>query len=419
MASSAIFSAVPGFLHASLVEDQNETKSLESEVALATRLGIEAQFVDKVPFVDRPGIRYPHQAKFDPLAYLTGLADRLRAEGCAIHERSAVDSVEALPLAVNVGKHRIRCNYLVVATHVPLMGVANLASAAAFQSKLASFSSYAVSATLPDAGHPEVSLWDTSSPYYYLRTDRGRRADRVIFGGEDHKTGQDDDTEKCYEKLESVLAGIFPNAKVEHRWSGQVIETPDGLPYIGETAEGQFAATGFAGNGMTFGTLAGIMARDRYLGLDNPWQELFSADRKKIRGGAWRYLKENADYPYFYLKDRLRGAESTATRSVRRGEGKILKLDGHRVACSRDENGKLCVLEAECTHMGCVVLWNPAEKTWDCPCHGSRFHPNGEVLAGPAEQPMKPVEAKRQKSPANDQTQKRPRRRSVAQGKGR
>ena len=167
-----------------------------------------------------------------------------------------------------------------------------------------------------------------------------------------------------------------------------------GFPTSAKRPTGQFAATGFAGNGMTFGTLAGLMARDRCLGRENPWQELFSVDRKKIRGAAWHYLKENVDYPYFYLKDRVTSAEGTSTRAVHRGEGKILKLDGRRVACSRDEKGKLTVLDAQCTHMGCVVRWNGAEKTWDCPCHGSRFHSSGEVLAGPAEEPLKAVEPK-------------------------
>jgi glycine/D-amino acid oxidase-like deaminating enzyme/nitrite reductase/ring-hydroxylating ferredoxin subunit len=386
------FRRVPGFLHASLTGEKDERKQLQAEAELATRLGINAQFVDSVPVVDKPGIRFPDQAKFQPLAYLAGLAQLVQGDGCAIHENTEVDDVEAAPLTVKAGKRRIVCNELVIATHVPLMGIANLASAAVFQTKLASFSSYAVSAALTGTLRPEVSLWDTSNPYYYLRIDREKKNQRAIFGGEDHKTGQAADTQRCYEKLESMLAEILPGAKVERRWSGQVVETSDGLPFIGLMAEAQFVATGFAGNGMTLGTLAGMMARDCFTGAKNPWQELFAVDRKKIRGGAWRYLKENIDYPYYYLKDRMVAPEATSTRAVHRGEGKILKLDGRRVACSRDDKGKLTVLSAECTHMGCVVRWNRAERTWDCPCHGSRFHPDGQVLAGPAEKPLPPAE---------------------------
>ncbi|HEY2251545.1 MAG TPA: FAD-dependent oxidoreductase [Planctomycetaceae bacterium] len=428
------FRRVPGFLHASLTgENKNENKKLADEAELANKLGINAQFVEQVPYVNKPGIRFADQAKFQPLAYLAGLAQLVDGEGSAIHEESEVTEVEDSPLAVKVGKRKIACNYLVIATHVPMMGIAGLASAALLQTKLASFSSYAVSAALPKGNYPEASLWDTSNPYYYLRIDRTKKGDRAIFGGEDHKTGQAENTHACYEHLEKVLAGIFPGAKVDRHWSGQVVESNDGLPFIGEMTAGQYLATAFAGNGMTFGTLAGLMARDHILGKDNPWQELFSPSRKKIRGGAMRYLKENIDYPYYFVRDRMVSAEADSTRSVQRGEGKILNLDGRRVACSRDDNGKLHVLAPECTHMGCVVRWNRAEKTWDCPCHGSRFHPDGAVLAGPAETPLKAVKpepkkaqtakakskkAPRHKAAANSRA-KKPARRPVARAKSR
>ncbi len=171
-----------------------------------------------------------------------------------------------------------------------------------------------------------------------------------------------------------------------------MIETTDGLPYIGETAENQFVATGFSGNGMTFGTLAGLMARDAALKQDNPWSKLFSVSRKKLRGGIWNFLSENIDYPYYYVRDRISASAGTSVRAVKRGEGKILDLDGQKVACSRDAEGKVRTLSAYCTHLGCLVRWNGAEQTWDCPCHGSRFHPDGKVLAGPAERPLEAPE---------------------------
>lgn len=413
------FQRVPGFLHSSLTAHNDERKKLQNEAELAASLGINAQFLDKVPLVERPGIRFPDQAKFQPMAYLTGLARLLAERGCVIRESAEVKDVEASPLAVKTAKARIRCGYLVIATHVPLMGIAGLASAALFQTKLASYSSYVVAGELPRGSVPEICLWDTSDPYFYLRVDRGNRKDRVIFGGEDHKTGQSADPPKSFERLASVLHGIIPNAEITRQWSGQVVETNDGLPYIGETAERQFVATGFAGNGMTFGTIAAMMARDQVLGHDNPWRELFAVNRKKLRGGTWNYLKENVDYPYYYLKDRLVSPEAKSTRAVRRGEGKIISLEGSRVACSRDGRGKLSMVAAECTHMGCVVRWNNAEQTWDCPCHGSRFRPTGEVLAGPAEDPLPLVAKQQESSSANGRRQKPPRRRSASSNKGR
>jgi Rieske Fe-S protein len=178
---------------------------------------------------------------------------------------------------------------------------------------------------------------------------------------------------------------------VTHRWSGQVIETHDGLPLIGETAPRQFAATGYSGNGMTFGTLGGMMAADAALGRANPWRELFDTGRTKVRHGAWDYVKENADYPYYLIRDRFAGPEGRSLRARPRGAGKILEIDGRPVAADRDADGVVTLRSAICTHMGCQVRWNPAETTWDCPCHGSRFTPAGKVIAGPAEAPLKDV----------------------------
>ena len=174
---------------------------------------------------------------------------------------------------------------------------------------------------------------------------------------------------------------------MDSRWSGEVIETADGLPYIGEMTEDQFVATGFAGNGMTFGTLAAMMARDavqkrRILGC------LFDVHRKKVLGGAWDYLRENKDYPYYLPRDWLGGAEEKSLRTLHRNEGKIVRLNGKKVAAYKDAQGKLLLRSPVCTHLKCIVGWNDAEKTWDCPCHGSRFSVSGEVPSGPAEEPL-------------------------------
>jgi Rieske Fe-S protein len=150
-------------------------------------------------------------------------------------------------------------------------------------------------------------------------------------------------------------------------------------------------ATGFGGNGMTFGTLGAMMATDAFLKRENPWSELFDVHRKKIRGGAWHYLKENKDYPYYMLRDRLGGAEAKSLAAVKRNEGKILHLNGRKVAAYRGADGEVTLCSPVCTHLKCIVAWNGAEKTWDCPCHGSRFAATGEVIAGPAEEPLERI----------------------------
>jgi glycine/D-amino acid oxidase-like deaminating enzyme/nitrite reductase/ring-hydroxylating ferredoxin subunit len=391
------FQRVPAFLHAAIHGRRDETEELREEAALAQELGFDVEFVERAPIINKPGMRIRNQAKFHPSAYLAALAERIDGDGSTIHEQSEVSEIQDDPTTVLVNDQRISCDYVVIATHMPLVGKNSFSSATLFQSKLYPYSSYVVGGKLPRGASPQVCLWDTSEPYYYLRVDEGPDCDRVIFGGNDHKTGQIDDPDECYRKLEATLREVLPAAKVDCYWSGQVIGTNDGLPFIGETATRQFVATGFIGNGMTFGTIAGLMARDAMLQQENPWQELFSVDRKKIRGGAWEYIKENVDYPYYYVADRLKPKRSASTRSLKRGEGEILKVDGEKVACSRDEDGKLHKVSPYCSHMGCLVHWNQPEQTWDCPCHGSRFRADGSVIAGPAETPLERINRKKSK----------------------
>ena len=178
-----------------------------------------------------------------------------------------------------------------------------------------------------------------ADPYHILRVEPHRDFDVIVFGGEDHKTGQQDDTVRCYQRLEERLTAMVPRIDVTHRWSGQVIETPDGLPYIGQTADHQYAATGYAGNGLTFGTLAGMMTSDAILERTNPWRDLFHPCRKAITHGVWDYLKENVDYPDHLIRDRFAGADAQSLRVVKRGQGKIIERNGSKVAAYRDPSG--------------------------------------------------------------------------------
>jgi Rieske Fe-S protein len=281
----------------------------------------------------------------------------------------------------------------VLATHTPLSGKSSFLSATVLQSKIALYNTYALGARLAQGRVPHGLYWDTADPYHYLRVEPQHGFDYAIFGGEDHKTGQVTDTTACYRALEQTLQRILPGAEVTERWSGQVIETNDGLPYIGETADRQFVATGFAGNGMTFGTIAAMMARDTVLGRQNPWRELFDPRRTKVRGGAWDYIRENKDYAYYMVRDRLVARHAQSLRGLGPEDGEVIKIDGRPIAAYRDSRGVVMLRSALCTHMGCEVHWNRAEATWDCPCHGSRFRPDGTVISGPAESPLADPEA--------------------------
>jgi glycine/D-amino acid oxidase-like deaminating enzyme/nitrite reductase/ring-hydroxylating ferredoxin subunit len=383
------FRWVPGYLHAPLKKPTPaDARDLQREAKVARELGIAVEYEEAVPYFQRPGVRFAHQALFHPRKYLAALARQVAGDGSFIFENTEAGEMEEKPLAVKAGDYRVRCRKIVIATHNPLMGMAGLTGATLFQSKLALYSSYVLGAKIPADLVPEASFWDTDDPYYYLRVEKKRGHDYAIFGGEDHKTGQEKDTHAPYQRLEKCLRQFIPQAQVDHHWSGQVIETSDGLPYIGEFIEDQFAATGFAGNGMTFGTLGAMMATDWVLERENPWKKLFDPGRKKVRGGTWSYVSENADYPYYLVRDHIGGTEGKSLAALKRNQGKILHLDGKKVAAYRDEAGKVTLCSPVCTHLKCIVGWNEAERTWDCPCHGSRFKPTGEVISGPAEEPL-------------------------------
>jgi glycine/D-amino acid oxidase-like deaminating enzyme/nitrite reductase/ring-hydroxylating ferredoxin subunit len=380
---------VEGVKHVPAGQDgAKDAARLQEEARLASELGFEARYVDKSPFMNQPGAVFGGQARIHPRKYLAALAAAVDGGGSFVFEESGVDEVADEPLGVKARGHHVGCQYIVLATHTPLMGKTNMASATLLQTKLYLYTSYVVGGRIAKGTVPDLLFWDTADPYHYLRIDEQPDHDLVIFGGEDHKTGQAEDTEACFAKLESAAKALIPGLELTHRWSGQVIETNDGLPFIGETSSRQFTGTGYAGNGTTFGTLAGMMAADAALGVKNPWAELFDVGRTKIRGGAWDYIKENVDYPYYMVRDRLVGPDATSLRELARGEGKIIEVQGERVAAYRAENGRITTLSPICTHMGCQVDWNTAERTWDCPCHGSRFTATGDVLAGPAETPL-------------------------------
>jgi glycine/D-amino acid oxidase-like deaminating enzyme/nitrite reductase/ring-hydroxylating ferredoxin subunit len=388
------FEWVSAYLHAPAGRaDRAQTSSLEEDARLATEMGFDADVVADVPFVGGPGVHFDNQARVHPRKYLTGVAAAIRENGGQIFEHSAAEEFRDDPRAVKVNGHWIQAGDIVIATHNPLVGVAGLTSATVFQTKLALYTTYAVAARVKRGTVPDALFWDTADPYHYLRLAPDRDDDLVIFGGEDHKTGQVSDTNMRYQRLEEKLRAMLPRIDIAHRWSGQVIETPDGLPYVGQMADHQYAATGFSGNGMTFGTLAAIMIVDAITGRRNPWAELFDPGRAAIRRGLWDYIKENADYPYYMMRDRLAGAEGKSLRAVKAGHGKVIEHHGEKVAASRASDGVLTMVSATCTHMGCIVHWNDAERTWDCPCHGSRFTPRGAVISGPAEKPLPEVDA--------------------------
>jgi glycine/D-amino acid oxidase-like deaminating enzyme/nitrite reductase/ring-hydroxylating ferredoxin subunit len=390
------FSRVAGYHHVAFDADDDttakESERLHAEAALAEELGFDVEMMRSTPWMNSPGWRFDDQAIFNPRAYLKGLLRRIPGDGSIVCEHNHVtftDDAERL----RCGNYTIRAPHILVATHNPLVGRQSAVSAAFFQTNLALYTTCVLAARVKKPADIVPGLfWDTSKPYRYIRTYDDETGLTLIAGGEDYKTGQVSDTLKPFEELERWFKKLAPDAKVTHRWSGQVIETPDGLPFIGEVGSRQYVATGYGGNGLTFGTLAAMIVRDAITGAtSNPWAELFDVNRSAIARGPFEYLRENIDYPYYLVRDRFR-TFSHHLRGIQRGHGRLVEIEGRLVAASRDTDGQLTLLSADCTHMGCRVNWNQAEGTWDCPCHGSRFQATGEVLAGPAERPLERID---------------------------
>jgi glycine/D-amino acid oxidase-like deaminating enzyme/nitrite reductase/ring-hydroxylating ferredoxin subunit len=385
------FHRVPGYLHLALTGQGLSKDDLREQATLANELGFAADYEESIAPFGLAGARLEQQALFHPRKYLSGLLQAVQGDECHVYEHTEVDTVTD-DLQVKAGRHTVSCQFVVYATHTPHKGKSHLVSLTLLHSKLAWYTTYALGGRLPAGRVPHALYWDTADPYHYLRVEPRDGFDYFVFGGADHKTGHEPDTHVPYSSLERTLRRVLPDAEITDRWSGQVIETNDGLPYIGELSPRQFIATGFAGNGMTFGTIAALMARDAVLGRDNPWKDLFRPDRTNVKAGAWDYVRENKDYLYYMLRDHVATTHAKSLRGLRPGQGRVVELNGTRVAAARDERGVVLLRSAVCTHMGCEVHWNQAEKTWDCPCHGSRFRTDGQVVSGPAESPLGEVE---------------------------
>lgn len=383
---------VPGYLCASFNDTPlSDLPTLSRIRDEAVRLGFDAELLESVPGPDTPAVRFDHQLRLRPMEYLAGLLDGFTKRGGLVFEHTAVTTIDDEPIVVRCDTGAIHTSFVVIATHVPILGKASLVKGTLLQTDLYPYSSYVISARIDKDRWPDALMWDSSDPYYFVRLDPRDDHDVLVVGGCDHKTGQIDEEAQPFMTLAGLLDRWDLDAEITHQWSGQVVETRDHLPYIGEIAPGQFVITGFGGNGITFGTLGAIMARDHALERTNPWSGLFDVNRTRLTKGLWDYVRENVDYPYYLIRDRFKGTEGRDIRAVRRGEGAIIDLRGERVAAYRDQSGTLHVLSPVCPHMGCLVAWNSADTTWDCPCHGSRFAPTGRLLRGPAEQDLRPT----------------------------
>lgn len=340
-------------------------------------------------------LRFPRQAQFHPLKYVTGLARAIVRDGGRIYCGTKAKTIEdGEPARVTTADgHTILADDIVVATNTPVNDWMVM------HTKQAAYRTYVIGVRIPKGSIPRMLLWDTLDPYHYVRVQSADKPnadyDVLIVGGEDHKTGQGDNTDDHFGFLEQWTRERFPMARgVVYRWSGQVMEPVDAMAYIGKNPgsdEHIYIATGDSGNGMTHGTIAGILLTDLITGRDNPWTKLYDPSRISFRS-APEYAKENLNVAEQYTSW-LTGSNVGNVDDIEPDSGAVIRRGMHKIAVYKDALGNLSACSAVCTHLYCIVDWNDTEKSWDCPCHGSRFDRLGKVMNGPAIADLEPAPA--------------------------
>ncbi len=416
------FERLDGYL---FLTPEGIAEELSRELKAAHRAGLnEVEWVQRAPFggVDTgPCLRFPNQGQFHPLKYIAGLAQAIQRYGGRIYTNTRVTDIKA-GAYVRVETHNgpaVNAKAVVVATNSPISDRLTI------HIKQAPYRTYVIGMRVPKGTVKKALYWDTTDPYHYVRIqhltaeaasqvaqnkqedlglqagqdDKGENIqdppkgeyDLLIVGGEDHRTGQEDDASERYEALEGWTRERFPKAgEVEFRWSGQVMEPVDGIAFIGHdllTGPNVYIATGDSGQGMTHGTIAGMLLTDMIMGRPNPWERLY--DPARITGGAaGEFASDFANIVSQYT-DWLTPGDVQQETSIERESGAIVRRGLLKVAAYRDENGRLHECAAVCPHLGCVVQWNSGEKSWDCPCHGSHFDPYGKMISGPAKSDLR------------------------------
>lgn len=394
------FQRVDGYL---FLDPSDDPTSIEVEYEAAIKTGLTVEKAFNVPGLlvqpTYPALKFSNQAQFHPMKYLHGLSNAVIKKGGKIFTETRAQEISESGIITTDG-FKVLADYVVIATNAPIN------SRFILPLKQFAYRTYIIGALVKKSLLPRILWWDTGDfgvdadnpPYHYVRTEPyDETYDLVIIGGEDHTTGLADAEnlleENRYDALETWARKWFPIGEIKYRWSGQVMEPIDLLAYIGNDPAGAsniYTVTGDSGHGLTHGTIAGILLTDMMTGKDNPWQKVYSPSRSNILKKGMSWLKEMWTKGFVeYLSTNPSNTDISKIHDLQAGEGTIVKLeDGNKYGAYRDESDTLHMVSAKCTHLGCIIKWNNDEKTWDCPCHGSRFAYNGEVMNGPANTPL-------------------------------
>jgi len=426
------FERVDGYLFSSSTDDK---ETLDKEIEATHRAGLATELVSKSPltsFDTGPCIKFPSQAQFHPIKYLQGLSKSISLnKNCRIFTETHVQEVSETAVKTSDG-FEIQAKDIVIATNAPIVD-----KVSKIYEKQIPYRTYVIGALIKKGSVPKGLYWDTGDkeskntiqPYHYVRIqkleksdldfdmvsdvadkeqdskvkeedidDDGREYDLLIIGGEDHKTGNENDIVERHSYLESWAKQRFPIKKVLFKWSGQVMEPIDSLAFIGinpmnnesKKKNKVYIATGDSGNGMTHGTIAGILLSDLILEKQNEWAGLYNPSRtiskqEKDDDSQQKNNNSNNDNPEDNPTSINKSQSKLIIDSLSYGQGAIIEEDPKNpIAVYKDKSGQVRTFSAKCTHLGCTVTWNPLEQSFDCPCHGSRFFNNGKVINGPA-----------------------------------
>lgn len=389
------FMRIPGYL---FLHPSDKVKTLEDEFAATHRVGINTEFIQGVPEIaseNGPCLKFPRQAQFHPMKYLRGLTTAILNYGGSIYTETR--AAEINKDGVKANNHYIQAKHIVVATNTPVNDLVTM------HTKQHPYRTYVIGGLIPKETIGYALWWDTgdmkskwvSDPYHYVRLQTyNDQYDLLIAGGEDHKTGQAEEEnipeEDRYKALEAWTRKRFPMLKeIIYAWSGQVLEPVDSLAFIGRNPGDKniYIATGDSGNGMTHGTIAGMLLCDLISGVHSPWEKIYSPSRITLKATG-DFLKEVGNMAAQYL-DYLSPSDIKSLKVLAPTEGAIINYQGKKTAVYRDETNEIHAYSAICPHLGCVLQWNASEKSFDCPCHGSRFTCQGKVVNGPAKGDLK------------------------------
>ena len=371
-------------------ESADDVEQLEAEAAAARRAGLASSFVreTELPFPVAGAVVTEDQAQFHPRKYLLPLAERLPGDGSHVFELTrALDVEDGAPCRVRTDRGTIRARDVVVATHLPIL------DRGLFFAKVHPQRSYVLAAEVDAARAPRGMYISTESPIHSVRSTPADGGRLLVIGGEGHKTGQEPRTDERYERLAAWIRERFGVDTFRYRWSTQDNYSVDRVPYVGRlrrTSRHLYAATGYGGWGMSNGIAAALLLADLVLGRPNRWATLYDSKRLKPAASAREFAVENANVAKRWFGDRAAAARRHGVNDLAPGEGRVARLGGELVAVHRDADGELHAVSAVCTHLACLVSWNPSERSWDCPCHGSRFDAGGRVIQGPAVKDLAP-----------------------------